>query len=289
VSVVALQPLDTVLTRWQAQAQVAVAAPPPGIAVARVGAAANAAGADGLSLEASLRAARSLASRAGFRALWRGSGPMVGAVPVQNALLMGGYGVGMGWVDPDHPDRMAAIFAGGCAGGVLQSFLMSPVEYAKVRAQIREPGAPPIPARDMAARLSANVRTGLGATLLRDGIPHGVWFVAYEAAKRHLQERQQPPPEGGSSFSSSLVPPLGAGAFAAAAAWIVGYPADLIKTRLQSGASTGIVLTARTIVREHGWRGLYRGLGLKLVRAVPASMIGFGTYEFVKAEISASP
>lgn len=28
-------------------------------------------------------------------------------------------------------------------------------------------------------------------------------------------------------------------------------------------------------------RGLYRGFMLKLVRAVPASMIGFTTYEFV--------
>jgi hypothetical protein len=31
--------------------------------------------------------------------------------------------------------------------------------------------------------------------------------------------------------------------------------------------------------------GLYRGFGLKLMRAVPASMIGFTTYEFVATQI----
>jgi hypothetical protein len=29
---------------------------------------------------------------------------------------------------------------------------------------------------------------GSGATLLRDGVPHGAWFVAYEWSKRHLAE-----------------------------------------------------------------------------------------------------
>lgn len=32
--------------------------------------------------------------------------------------------------------------------------------------------------------------------------------------------------------------------------------------------------------------GLYRGFGLKLVRAIPASMIGFTVYEFVKNELT---
>jgi solute carrier family 25 (mitochondrial carnitine/acylcarnitine transporter), member 20/29 len=271
VSVVVLQPLDTVLTRWQAQA---------------VPAAAGCSGStrqsgSKLTLDASVRIAKSLASGAGFRSLWRGASPMIGAVPFQNALLMGGYGVGQAWLDdPHHPGRLAAIFAGGCAGGVLQSFLMSPVEFVKVSAQIQQAGAAPLSAREMAIRLSANVHTGLGATILRDGIPHGVWFVAYEAAKRRLQR-----PEA--FGAASAAPPLLAGAFAATVAWVVGYPADLIKTRLQSGAATGgIRSTTRRIVAEHGWLGLYRGLGLKLVRAIPASMIGFGAYEYVKGEIA---
>lgn len=46
--------------------------------------------------------------------------------------------------------------------------------------------------------------------------------------------------------------------------------------------------TARTIIQEangNAIQGLYRGFGLKLVRSVPASMIGFTTYELVKESI----
>jgi hypothetical protein len=55
----------------------------------------------------------------------------------------------------------------------------------------------------------------------------------------------------------------------------------LIKTRIQASPETqGIWETAMQLKSEPG--GLYRGFGLKLVRAIPASMIGFTVYEFVK-------
>jgi hypothetical protein len=46
--------------------------------------------------------------------------------------------------------------------------------------------------------------------------------------------------------------------------------------------------TAKQLVAEADGRvfaGLYRGFGLKLVRAVPASMIGFTTYEWVASRL----
>ena len=46
----------------------------------------------------------------------------------------------------------------------------------------------------------------------------------------------------------------------------------------------GIYETGLQLVKESNGdiaKGLYRGFGLKLVRAVPASMVGFTTYEFV--------
>jgi len=55
----------------------------------------------------------------------------------------------------------------------------------------------------------------------------------------------------------------------------------LIKTRIQASPNPqSIYQTAKQLQAEPG--GLYRGFGLKLVRAIPASMIGFTTYEFVK-------
>jgi len=94
-AVVACQPVDTVLTRWQAA---------PANAMWR-------------------RVTVSLYQTAGLTALWRGASPMITAVPFQNALLMGGYGVGQRWFAGEKIDslsytrKLAAIFVGGCTGG----------------------------------------------------------------------------------------------------------------------------------------------------------------------------
>lgn len=120
---------------------------------------------------------------------------------------------------------------------------------------------------------------GLGATLLRDGIPHGVWFASYEYAKTELTEYNKVDNGGTSSPQNDIATPMLAGAFAASTAWAVGYPADLIKTRIQAGLGGGILSTARDIINESGMRGLYSGFSLKLFRAIPASAVGFLTYE----------
>ena len=71
----------------------------------------------------------------------------------------------------------------------------------------------------------------------------------------------------------------------------VGYPFDIIKTRIQAASAVGpassppgVLATARQLVAEADGnilRGLYRGFGWKLLRSIPASMIGFLSYEVV--------
>jgi solute carrier family 25 carnitine/acylcarnitine transporter 20/29 len=133
---------------------------------------------------------------------------------------------------------------------------------------------------------------GLTATLMRDGIPHGVWFCSYQYAKDYMttfSHANNSDNVNDSSYDSytTWTVPLASGAVAAVVAWGVGYPADLIKTKIQYAPQpASFVETGRQIVRERGWPGLYHGFGLKLVRAVPASMIGFCVYEAVKKQIS---
>lgn len=267
-AVLVCQPVDTVLTRLQA-----------GTVSSLVTGTTRATTTTTTARTATL----DLTQSAGFQALWRGASPMITAVPLQNALLMGGYGVGQAYSagNLDSADRLAAIFVGGCTGGILQSFLMSPVELIKVSQQVRG-----TPLRDAGGAVLTHwaqpaAWRGLYATLLRDGIPHGVWFATYEVAKDGLEE---------TLGKDSVSVPLASGALAATAAWAVGYPADLIKTRIQAASPTenqGIVETARAIMNEGnaGVAGLYRGFGLKLVRSIPASMIGFTVYEFVKKQV----
>mmetsp|Transcript_7971 Transcript_7971/g.18197 ORF Transcript_7971/g.18197 Transcript_7971/m.18197 type:complete len:300 (-) Transcript_7971:211-1110(-) len=273
-SVLACQPIDTVLTRMQANAGMQSTTS----VFKRMG------------LAAATTSLRGMVSNFGASSLWRGSSCMIGAVPFQNALLMTGYGWGKRWSDDfggeDRASKMMAVFVGGCFGGVLQSFVMSPVELVKVTQQVA--GASASSATTNVARglfSNAGAWRGLSATMLRDGIPHGVWFASYEYAKTSLalhNSRSEGSEECGKGETDVAIPML-SGAFAATTAWLVGYPADLIKTRIQAGSGyRGILDVTRELIRESGGRpilGLYRGLTLKLCRAIPASAIGFLTYE----------
>jgi solute carrier family 25 carnitine/acylcarnitine transporter 20/29 len=255
---------------------------------------------------------------AGMRALWRGASPMITAVPLQNAVLMGGYGGGKRYAEQYAPEhKLAAVFVGGSTGGFWQSFLMSPVEYIKVTQQCAGGRTAGTAANTMTASSavwkliwqSDGVfwRRGLGATMLRDSIPHGVWFTTYEVTKQELTAYYKSVRDEvhltqnvnnvnissiDDTSSEEVLVPLVAGAWAATAAWTVGYPADLIKTRIQSSTSNlGIIGTGQLLIKESGGSvitGLYRGFGLKLVRSVPASMIGFSVYEYVKKHIESS-
>jgi solute carrier family 25 (mitochondrial carnitine/acylcarnitine transporter), member 20/29 len=64
----------------------------------------------------------------------------------------------------------------------------------------------------------------------------------------------------------------------------------IIKTRIQASGQPnvkGIYSTALEILEESNGRvsALYRGFGLKLVRSIPASMIGFTVYELVADQL----
>ena len=115
VSVIACQPIDTVLTRMQANAGIQTSAGVDKMCSTRPGA-------------VTANIFRGMVSNFGITSLWRGSSAMIGAVPVQNALLMTGYGAGKRWSESNSGSNvLLGVFVGGCTGGVLQSFITSPV------------------------------------------------------------------------------------------------------------------------------------------------------------------
>ena len=256
------QPIDTVLTRRQASV--------PG----RGG---------GNAILEHTSTPRSLVRTYGISSLWRGSSAMIGAIPFQNSLMMAGYGIGKRFSEEHRPNHvLLGVFIGGCTGGVVQSFLMSPVELIKVNQQVHVIG------RGFSTKMFANTVSwkGLNATLLRDGIPHGVWFASYEYCKNTLEEMEHIDGKGKHSSFVSLF----SGAMAATLAWGVGYPFDIIKTRIQASAEPkSIAAVAKEIVRESNSSSsrhsaiasLYKGFSLKLAKAVPASAINFFVYESI--------
>lgn len=67
----------------------------------------------------------------------------------------------------------------------------------------------------------------------------------------------------------------------------VCYPLDLVRTRLMAeryhtACSISIRQCLRSIIRDGGLRGIYRGLGSTLLLNVPSFAIAFGTYGHLK-------
>ncbi|KIJ54845.1 hypothetical protein M422DRAFT_24741 [Sphaerobolus stellatus SS14] len=141
---------------------------------------------------------------------------------------------------------------------------------------------------------------GLLPSLL--GIMHvAVQFPLYEKLRSWAQSRTDAP------ISTSTI--LLCSAASKMTASIATYPHEVVRTRLQiqrsflPGAAerngmtnevgqprryTGIIHAATRIVRDEGWRGLYKGLSINLFRTVPNSAVTMLTYELLMRHFAKS-
>lgn len=124
---------------------------------------------------------------------------------------------------------------------------------------------------------------GLGAAVAQVVPYMGLFFASYEALRPPLATLSLPFGSGDAS----------AGVLASVLAKTGVFPLDVIRKRLQVQGPTrerygegripvytrGIWKTGKTIVAREGWRGLYRGLGVGLIKSAPASAITMWTYE----------
>ncbi|CAN1304010.1 Mitochondrial substrate carrier family protein B [Linum perenne] len=101
-------------------------------------------------------------------------------------------------------------------------------------------------------------------------------FYAYEKYKtQFLQSVFGLERQGGNSTADLAVRFLGGG-LAGISAASATYPLDLVRTRL---AAQGIWDSFRTICKEEGYLGLYKGVGPTLLGVGPNLAIGFCVYE----------
>ncbi|KAK4128822.1 mitochondrial carrier [Parathielavia appendiculata] len=124
---------------------------------------------------------------------------------------------------------------------------------------------------------------GLGPGLAQIVPYMGVFFAVYETLRPHLSGLELPFSSGGAV----------AGTVASVLAKTGTFPLDLVRKRIQVQGPTrgryvhknipeyygGTVGAVRTILRNEGFRGLYRGLTVSLVKAAPASAVTMWTYE----------
>ncbi|CAH2234406.1 mitochondrial basic amino acids transporter-like [Pararge aegeria] len=190
---------------------------------------------------------------------YRGIGAPLGGIAAINAIVFGAYGNTRRALP--NPDSLTNHAVAGGAAGMLQSFACAPVELVKTRQQLAKPGeSMPSGAWAGARHILRNggyraLFRGLGITIIRDTPSFAVYFASYAALTRGDQ---------------SVLKVFIAGGAAGTMSWILFYPVDVVKSRIQGdtiGRYTGAWDCFVKSVRKDGWRCMSRGIGAVTLRA----------------------
>ncbi|XP_053675119.1 mitochondrial basic amino acids transporter [Anopheles nili] len=218
---------------------------------------------------------RKIIIREGVHGLYRGmSSPMAG-VAVVNAIVFGVYGNIQRHTA--NPDALYSHFLAGTVAGLAQSVVCSPMELIKTRLQLQE--NLPRTAQRFSGPLDCTrsiwrqegfrgIFRGLGITAARDMPGFSSYFVAYEYMVRSVADP-----------SPFVI--LMAGGLAGTFSWLVTFPIDVVKSRLQADGITGkpeyngLVDCVRKSYAAEGLAFLSRGLASTLLRAFPMNAVCF--------------
>ena len=203
------------------------------------------------------------------------------------------------------------VFLCGAAAGTVQAFVICPMEHIKCRLQVQSYAidslaTAPISSTQQTYKGPIDVCTsivkkygffcglyrGMLVTLWRETPAFGMYFATYDTIKDRveniLQEKDgnHPIPSHAHAWAASAL----AGGISGAWTWAIIYPFDVIKSQIQTGPlekhlQKGMWTVASDIVQEHGWKHMFRGLGITLARAFPVNAIIFPVYEFVLLQL----
>lgn len=198
-----------------------------------------------------------------------------------------------------------ALLLAGSASGAVTSLILTPIELIKCRMQV-----PLNNVLDPSLRSSGPVRTfspqaviadvyrsegmkgfwrGQLGTLIRETGGSAAWFGSHEALIKFFRDKQRAlrPGVPDNELTVALWQSLLSGAVAGCSYNFLFYPADTIKSKIQTGelAMHGrqtFMKVGWALWRSHGLGGLYRGCGITLARSAPSSALIFTVYEALK-------
>ncbi|KZF23781.1 amino acid transporter arg-13 [Xylona heveae TC161] len=241
----------------------------------------------------------------GVRGLYRGiSAPLFGAA-VETSSLFFSYRLSQDILratifPAEQPLPMSALLGCGAASGAFTSILLTPIELVKCKMQVPlTPSAAKLRAPGPLAVIASVYKyQGLGGfwhgqlgTLIRETGGSSAWFGAYEGVT-HLF-RAYSSAHGNPDASLPIYQQLIAGAAAGISYNFLFYPADTIKSRMQtedvSLATHGkrtFLGTGKLLWRQQGLGGLYRGCGITVARSAPSSAFIFTIYECLRGAFS---
>lgn len=249
--------------------------------------------------------------------LWRGNGINVLKIAPETALKYGTYehykrlltssDIGCSWLTDMLDGRpLLAKFAAGSLAGLTAQTIIYPLEVLKTRMCLRKTGQ----FRSI-WHCAHTIYTQHGAHAFYRGylvnligiIPYaGIELALYERCKSaYIQRFMASDDSNGSStpvqnvHPPTYLIPLFAAA-SSACAIVATYPAALVRAKLQAtywSYSMQQKITAinliRTIWRDDGIAGLYRGMLTNLTKVIPAVGISLATYEALRREFNLGP
>ena len=236
-----------------------------------------------------------LARGEGIRSWWNGLSPTLAMAVPATVIYYTAYDqlkVKFGF-KPDQINFQAPLFAGSIARTTAVT-VICPIELLRTKMQSRQGYR----YRELMSVLQTAVKQngvfslwrGLSPMLLRD-VPFSIFYwVSYEFLKLRISRTVSPE-------YLPLVPFVG-GSISGAMAALLTNPLDVAKTHMQVeigesmdsparklGAGS-FVSVLRSVVRTHGYVGLYAGLTPRIAKIAPACAIMLGSYETCKKYFS---
>lgn len=119
---------------------------------------------------------------------------------------------------------------------------------------------------------------GLSSTIVREIPGYFCFFGAYELCRSKFAQYMGTDKDG-----IGILPLMFSGGFGGACLWLVVFPIDCVKTRIQvlslTGKQAGFMKTFMSIIRTQGFTSLYSGLTPTMIRTFPANGALFLAYE----------
>ncbi|XP_012136593.2 mitochondrial ornithine transporter 1 [Megachile rotundata] len=119
--------------------------------------------------------------------------------------------------------------------------------------------------------------SGLSSTIAREMPGYFFFFGGYEITRELLAKPHENRDDIG--WQKTMV----AGAVGGTVLWLVIFPADVVKSRIQvKNLKDPALVVMKDIVKNEGIGSLYNGLKPTLIRTIPATATLFVTYEYTK-------
>ncbi|KAI1882976.1 hypothetical protein AGOR_G00240430 [Albula goreensis] len=233
----------------------------------------------------------------GPRSLFRGLGPNLVGVAPSRAIYFAAYSTAKEKLNNVfEPDSTQVHMVSAGMAGFTAITATNPIWLIKTRLQLdaRNRGERRMNAFECIRRVyqSDGLRgfyRGMSASYA--GISETViHFVIYESIKRKLMESKaaanmasMDEEEESVKDASDFVGLMLAAATSKTCATSIAYPHEVIRTRLREEGTKyrSFFQTLSMVIKEEGYRALYRGLTTHLVRQIPNTAIMMSTYELV--------